>query len=200
MDVVKAALARVVPRMLELAGSRVYKVYYLPRHPPPATGVLLGLCDIVPPEFLLVLLCLGLFSLTKRVFRGCVGIVKRALCFWTPPPATISVGSQPTPIPIPTPPQYLPVRPSPPQLSEFARLVAPYLAANQLTALHQPDQFPMIPNTPADTPIPHCPQCQHYSSSVPTSSAAVTPASPPPQPEPMPTRQTRSMAIGGSDR
>ena len=190
MDVLKVTFARVVPRLLELAGSRVYEVYYLPRHPPPATGVLLSLCDVIPPEFLLVLLCSGTFLLCRRMFRRCLWIVRRVLRFWTPASALAVIA----PLHIPTPPQYLPVRPSPPQLTEFARLVAPYLAANQLTALHQPDRFPMIPNTPADTPIPHCPQCQHYPSSVPTSSAAVTPASPLPQPEPMPTRQTRSMA------
>ena len=57
MDFWTAALTRVVPRLLELAGTRVYEVYYLPQHPSAATGVLLGLCDIIPPELLLLLMC-----------------------------------------------------------------------------------------------------------------------------------------------
>ena len=56
-------IVQVVSHLLEQAGTRMYDVYYLPRQPPPSTGVLLGLCDIIPPPVLLFVLCWGGVSL-----------------------------------------------------------------------------------------------------------------------------------------
>ena len=151
-------IVQVVSHLLEQAGTRMYDVYYLPRQPPPSTGVLLGLCDIVPPPVLLFVLCWGGVSILRRVVMLGWWLLQ---LFWRLPESI-------TPSPIvsvpqsaaPTPAPFLPLHPSPPQLTEFARMVAPYLADNQLTALHQPTHLPLMSATPADPIPPPCANCR----------------------------------------
>ena len=147
MDFWTAALTRVVPRLLELAGTRVYEVYYLPQHPSAATGVLLGLCDIIPPELLLLLIVVGILSIIWKILCMAWWAIRTLRdCCCKKRIVTREVGVGATPIPTSAPSHFL-IQPTPPQLSEFARLVAPYLVANQLTALHQPHR-PHLPSPP----------------------------------------------------
>ena len=169
-------IVQVVSHLLEQAGTRMYDVYYLPRQPPPSTGVLLGLCDIIPPPVLLFVLCWGGVSLLRRVVLLVWWMLRR---FWYLPEyiTTSPVVSVPQTA-VPTPATFLPIHPSPPQLTEFARLVAPYLADNQLTALHQPSRIPLTSTTPlypTTTPCTNCPTCPVQNTPTPPHAVSSAP-------------------------
>ena len=176
MDAWNDLIVQVVSHLLEQAGTRMYDVYYLPRQPPPSTGVLLGLCDIIPPPILLFILCWGGVSILRRIVALVMWLLQQ---FWRLPeyivtPPIVSIPQTPAP----TPHTYLPLHPSPPQLTEFARLVAPYLADNQLTALHQPTRMSLMSATPAHPSVtPHigCPPHQPHPTPIPPTE---TPGSP----------------------
>ena len=169
----------------------MYDVYYLPRQPPPSAGILLGLCDLVPPSVVLFVLCWGGISILRRLILVVWWFLRQ---FWRVPEyITTSPFVSVPPTVAPTPSPYLPIHPSPPQLTEFARMVAPYLADNQLTALHQPSRLPLMSTTPAyptSTPCTNCPTC-------PVQNTPSSPQAPPTSPRNSSSssrRRTRSSA------
>ena len=52
-------------------GAKTQRMYYIPYEPAPAKVALLDLCEVIPPEYLIVLVLLGLIFIVQSAIALC---------------------------------------------------------------------------------------------------------------------------------